>query len=140
MTLRGFTLIETLIYVAVFALLVAGTFASLVSLAKATRRTDAQLALHQAAGSALEYISLYARDANTVYEPLPNTSSDRLSVSTQQGSRNFTASSFGAAQLLFERSAAPDDPDHVRISIVLTGHTDGMPITATTTRVVYLPP
>jgi Tfp pilus assembly protein PilE len=139
MIIRGFTLIETLIYTAVFALLVAGTFASEASLEMAARHTDAQLALQEKANNEAEYMSLYLRDSRVTI-PLPNATSSRLTFTSGASVITFDAKSFDATNVLFERIGAPDDPDHMRMTLVLTTRSDGLPLTATATRTVYLQP
>jgi len=135
MTMRAFTLIETLIYTAIFTMLVAGAFVSAETFKTSAERTERKLALSIAADDDIERAIIAVRNADAVLEPVPNASSSALRITTDRGETQIETE-----DMLFERSESPEDPDHLRITVTHREVVRGIPLTVTLSRTIYLAP
>ena len=128
--MRGFTLIETLIYTALCALLVSGTFAAAAVLRASAERSSVKLQLMTDEMATLDRLSASLRNANAVLTPAPGDASDELRLSTDRG-----VISLQEPGMMFDRSNTGRD----RVTITMQERSKGpLPILETLSRTIYL--
>jgi len=109
MTKRGFTLIETLVYLALFVLLVFGALSSLYAMQGASARIIASATITDEAQFVLHTIRWYVANSSTVTTPLPD-SVDGMLVLTMSG-----------GDVLFDRIGASLVRSHAGTNLPVTG-------------------
>ncbi len=128
--MRGFTLIETLIYTALFALLVSGTFAAAAVLRASAERSSVKLQLMTDEMATLDRLSASLRNANEVLTPGLGDASDELRLSTDGG-----VIAMHVSGVMFDRSNAGRD----RVTITMQEGSKGShPVIEALSRTIYL--
>lgn len=156
---RGFTLIETLVYLALFSLIIGGLVISAYGLFESSDRNQTKAMLQEEENFVMAKILWALSQAQTVCDPAANTSGATLSVATfggtcfppditialsgssvQWGSEALNNSNTSADRLLFIHTyAGGASADSVEMGLTMSAKTpNGMTITqaASTTRYI----
>ena len=85
---RGFTLIEVVIYIALFSILIGGVVVSAYTILESNGRSQTERGLVQEGNFLLDKINWIMLDCQTINYPLPNTSSTNISIDTWASTTN----------------------------------------------------
>ncbi|OGG47061.1 hypothetical protein A2671_01565 [Candidatus Kaiserbacteria bacterium RIFCSPHIGHO2_01_FULL_49_13] len=120
---RGFTLIEALIYTALFSFIIGGAILAVYSILDGSARTDAALTRDADARFVLQKIAWVMNDASNIFSPTSGNDSESLSVvKSVAGTPTLITIDLTSGRIFMTRDVGPEIPltsERVRAESIL---------------------
>src|SRR3990167_3217099 len=108
---RGFTLIEALIYTALFSFIIGGAILAVYSILDGSARTDAALTRDADARFFLQKIAWVMNDASNIFSPTSGNDSESLSVvKSVAGTPTLITIDLTSGRIFMTRDVGPEIP------------------------------
>jgi prepilin-type N-terminal cleavage/methylation domain-containing protein len=144
--MHGFTLLECLIYIALFSVLMTGTLEGVVALTESIKRTQAQLSLETEGNFSIQEIEAQLMQTSVVIQPTQEAQSNKLELLLRDGTHVFIepllSGDVSITRALFEESGIGGiDPRSIHSTLTLSTHSaSGQIISKDFSSVFYLLP